>query len=111
MAKTITIQEALEKIQNHDHIVQGMAAAEGREFFSHLHEIADRVDHVTIDNCLPLKAYPFMTEAQYKDTFTINSWFFSGDLRKAFKNGNITYIPNHLHFAGVKRAQHIKPDV
>lgn len=111
MAKTITIQEALEKIQNHDHIVQGMAAAEGREFFSHLHEIADRVDHVTIDNCLPLKAYPFMTDDTYKDTFTINSWFFSGDLRKAFKNGNITYIPNHLHFAGLKRAQHIKPDV
>ncbi len=111
MAKTITLKEALDKIQNHDHIVQGMVAAEGREFFSHLHEIADRVDHVTIDNCLPLKAYPFMTDPAYKDTFTVNSWFFSGDLRKAFKNGNISFIPNHLHFAGVKRTQHITPDV
>ncbi|MGM0436552.1 MAG: acetyl-CoA hydrolase/transferase family protein [Bacillota bacterium] len=111
MAKKITLDEALEKIQNHDHIVSGMAAAEGREFFSRLHEIADRVEEVHIDNCLPLKGYDFMTDDKYKDTFNVNSWFFSGDLRKAFKNGNISYIPNHLHFAGVKRAQHITPDV
>ena len=111
MAKIITVQEALSKIKNHDHIIQGMAAAEGREFFTHLHEIADRVQKVHIDNCLPLKAYSFMTEEKYKDTFSVNSWFFSGDLRKAFKNGNVSYIPNHLHFAGVKRAQHITPEV
>jgi acyl-CoA hydrolase len=55
--------------------------------------------------------YEFMVNEQYKDTFTINSWFFSGDLRKAFQNKNITFIPNQLHFAGVRRLEHIKPNI
>ena len=111
MAKTITIQQALDLVKDQDHIVAGMAASEGREFFTHLHEIANRIQHVTIDNCLPLKRYPFMLEDEYISKFTINSWFFSGDLRKAFKHGNISFIPNHLHFAGVRRVDHITPNI
>lgn len=111
MAKTITVKQALELVQDGDHIVAGMAASEGREFFLHLHEIAKRTKHVTIDNCLPLHPYDFMINEQYKDSFTVNSWFFSGDLRKAFKNGNISFIPNQLHFAGVRRVHHQKPNI
>lgn len=111
MAHIISLQEALDLIQNHDHIVTGMAASEGRAMFEKLHTIADRIDHVSIDNCLPLSPYPFMLEEAWKDTFTINSWFFSGDLRKAYHHGNIHYIPNHLHFAGHKRLDHITPDI
>ncbi len=111
MAKHITTQEALALVKDGDHIVAGMAAAEGQEFFAHLHEISDRINHVTIDNCLPMRPYDFMVEAKFKDTFTINSWFFSGDLRKAFKNKNITFIPNQLHFAGMKRTEHQNPDL
>ncbi len=103
MAKTITTDEALGLVKSEDHIVSGMAASEGREFFMNLHKIADKVENVSVDNCLPLAPYPYMLEKQYADTFTVNTWFFSPDLRKAFKNGNITYIPNHLHFAGVRR--------
>jgi acyl-CoA hydrolase len=111
MAKLISIEEALKLVKDGDHIVAGMAASEGREFFTHLHEIAKDVNHVTIDNCLPLSRYPFMLEEEYTDTFTVNSWFFSGDLRKAFKHGNISFIPNHLHFAGVRRLDHVKPNI
>ncbi len=111
MAKTITLDEALALIKDNDQIVAGMAASEGRATLSRLHEIADRITHVSVDNCLPLSPYPFMLEEQYRDKFTVNSWFFSGDLRKAFKNKNISFIPNQLHFAGVKRAQHLPPDV
>lgn len=111
MAKTITVKQALELVQDGDHIVAGMAASEGREFFLHLHEITNRIKHVTIDNCLPLYPYDFMINDQYKNSFTINSWFFSGDLRKAFKNGNISFIPNQLHFAGVRRVHHQKPNI
>ncbi len=109
MAKTITIKDALKLVNNHDHIVAGMAASEGREFFMNLHTLHGKVDHITIDNCLPLYPYEFMLN--YKDTFTINSWFFSGDLRKAFKNKNITFIPNQLHFAGVRRVEHKAPNL
>jgi len=111
MAKTITIKEALSLVKDEDYIVAGMAASEGREFFAHLHEIADDINHVTIDNCLPLSKYEYMLNEDLASKFTVNSWFFSNDLRKAFKHGNISFIPNHLHFAGVRRLDHLKPNI
>ncbi len=111
MAKIITINAALNLVKDGDHIVSGMAASEGRAFFKNLHTIADKINHVSVDNCLPLYAYPYMLEETYRDKFTINSWFFSADLRKSFKNKNIAFIPNQLHFAGVKRSEHLTPDI
>lgn len=111
MATYITIKEALALVQDGDHIVAGMAASEGREFFRNLHTIQDRVNHVTIDNCLPMYPYEFMINEAYSDTFTVNCWFFSGDIRRVFDHGNISFIPNHLHFAGVRRVQHARPNL
>lgn len=111
MAKIITIDEALNLVQEDDHIVAGMAASEGREFFLHLHKVAERLQHVTIDNCLPMYPYEFMVNDAYVDHFTVNCWFFSGDIRRVFKQGNISYIPNQLHFAGVRRVEHKKPNI
>ncbi len=111
MAKNITVNDALALVKSHDHLVAGMAASEGRAFFMRLHEIADRIDTVSIDNCLPLYPYEFMVNETYADTFQVNSWFFSGDLRKAFKHKNIAFIPNQLHFAGMRRAQFKKPNL
>ncbi len=111
MAKIISLDEALNLVKEEDHIVAGMAASEGRAFFMRLHEVSKRINHVTIDNCLPLYPYEFMVNDDYKDNFTIYSWFFSGDLRKAFKNKNIAFIPNQLHFAGQKRTEFKKPNI
>ncbi len=111
MAKNIPLQAALDLVKDGDHIVAGMAASEGRAFFEQLHTIASRINHVSIDNCLPLAPYPFIVDEHYTTKFAINSWFFSGDLRKAYRRGHVQYIPNHLHFAGVKRAAYKRPDV
>lgn len=111
MAKYITTQEALNLVKEEDHIIAGMAASEGREFFLKLHEVTSRLKHVTIDNCLPMYPYEFMVNENYADNFTVNSWFFSGDIRKAYKNKNISYIPNQLHFAGVRRTDYVKPNI
>jgi len=111
MAKTITVTDALKLIKDNDYIVAGMAASEGRDFFTRIHELHGKVKNITIDNCLPLYRYECMNNELYKDTFTINSWFFSNDLRKAFNNGNISYIPNNLNLAGVRRLAHKKPNV
>ena len=111
MAKYITIQDALNLVKEEDHIIAGMAASEGREFFLHLHEVAKRLNHVTIDNCLPMHPYEFMVNESYAENFTVNCWFFSGDIRKAFKNKNISYIPNQLHFAGVRRTDYVDPNI
>ncbi len=111
MAKFITINKALELIKDEDYIVTGMAASEGKEFLSNIHNISDDINHVTIDTCLPMNSYEFIVNEKYKNKFTINSWFFSGDLRRSFQNGNISFIPNHLHFAGVRRLDHKVPDI
>ena len=111
MAQIITLEKALDLVKDGDHIVAGMAASEGRSFFMRLHEVADRIEHVTIDNCLPMYPYPYLTDPVYKEKFTVNSWFFSADLRRAFKHGNISFIPNQLHFAGKRRLDHVRPNI
>ena len=111
MAKIITLEQALNLVKDNDYIVAGMCASEGREFFTRLHEVSNRVKNITVDNCLPLKNYEYMGNPEYKDIFYVNSWFFSNDLRRSFKNGNISFIPNQLHNAGVQRINHKKPNI
>lgn len=111
MAKFVTIQEALAVVNSGDYIVTGLGAAEGREFMTNLHTIADRVTDVTVSNCLPMGAYPFMVDPAYKNVFTTESWFYTPALRKAQANGNVSFIYNHLHLAASKRLAHRKPDI
>ena len=108
--KLITIQEALAKVKTGDQIVTGLGGAEAHEFMLHLHTIADRVKNVTVTNCLPMCDAPFIRE-EYRDSFFVDGWFYSPALRKAHKNGNIAYIPNHLHLAGSKRLSHVHPNL
>jgi acyl-CoA hydrolase len=110
MAKWINIEEALELVQSNDTIVTGLGAAEAKHFLSNLHNIAHRVDRVNVTNCLPMSAFPFLEE-QYKDAFEVDGWFYSAALRKMHKQGNLSFIPNHLHLAGVKRLSHKKTNI
>jgi len=108
--KVITLEQALNMVKSDDNIVTGLGAAEGKMFMDNIHTIADRVKNVTITNCLSMASGEFMNEV-YKDSFNIDGWFFSPPMRKAFKNGNISFIPNHLHLAGWKRLEHVKPNI
>ncbi len=111
MAKIITVEEALDLVKDNDHIVAGLAASEGKDFLMNLHKIADRINHVEVDTCLSLYSYPFMLDPKYADKFFTNGTFFTADLRKAFKNKNVSFLPNHLHFVGDIRLSRIKPDI
>lgn len=108
--KLITISEALNLVESNDMIVTGLGAAEAQLFMNNLHTIADRVENVTVTNCLPMSNGEFL-KAQYKKAFNVDGWFYSMPLRKAHLNGNISFIPNHLHLAGVKRLAHVKPNI
>lgn len=108
--KVITLEQALNMVKSGDNIVTGLGAAEGKMFMDNIHTIADRVNNVTITNCLSMASGEFLNE-EYKDSFNIDGWFFSPPMRKAFKNGNISFIPNHLHLAGWKRLEHVKPNI
>jgi acyl-CoA hydrolase len=109
--KWIQPQEVLALVQSHMKIVVGMVACEPQLFLSQLHTIAPFVQDVTVLNCLPLQPQPYFSEAQYASSFTIHSWFLSKPLRQAYDHGNIRYIPNHLHQAGVKWLSIHQPDI
>lgn len=104
--KVITVEKALKLVKDNDVIVTGLGAAEGREFLSKLHTLHGKVKNVTVTNCLPMGDYEFFTNPEYKDTFQLDGWFYSPAMRKAHANGNISFIPNHLHLAAIKRLDH-----
>lgn len=111
MAEYISLEQALQLVKDEDYIVTGLGANEGREFMLNLHTIADRVKGVTVSNCLPMADYEFFKNPQYKQSFTCESWFYTGGLRKAHPQGNVSFIPNHLHLAATKRLFFRKPNI
>jgi len=109
--KLITVKDALKKIKSGDVIVTGLAASEAKNILEALHTINDDVENISIITCLPMAFAPYFQEEKYKDTFQMNGWFYTGPMRKGQKNGNISFIPNHLHLAAVKRLAYEKPNV
>ena len=107
--KYISIEQALEMVKSGDVIVTGLGAAEAGLFMGQLHTIADRVRGVKVTNCLcpPPQIY----DPKYVDSFEVDGWFFAPQMRKAHANGNMAYIPNHLHLACTKRLQFVKPNI
>ncbi len=108
--KYISIEEALSKVKSGDVIVTGLGAAEAGLFMGNLHTIADRVKGVKVTNCLPTHASEIY-KPEYVDSFEVDGWFYAPQLRKAHGNGNMSYIPNHLHLAATKRLHYVKPDI
>ena len=90
--KVITLSEALDMVKTDFSIVTGLGAAEAKLFMDNIHTIAGRVKNVTITNCLSMGSGEFLAE-EYRDSFNIDGWFFSTPMRKAFKNGNVSFIP------------------
>lgn len=109
--KIITTLEAISLVKSNDVVVLGMAGAEPQNFIKELHKIADHVQGVLVTNCLPIENGEFFINPAYKSSFSIDSWFYAANLRKAHENGNISFIPNHLHLAGRKRFMHRRPNV
>ena len=108
--KYISIEQALEMVKSGDVIVTGLGAAEAGLFMGQLHTIADRVRGVKVTNCLPTHPSQIY-DPKYGDSFEVDGWFFAPQMRKAHANGNMAYIPNHLHLACTKRLQFVKPNI
>ena len=108
--KYISIEQALEMVKSGDVIVTGLGAAEAGLFMGQLHTIADRVRGVKVTNCLPTHPSQIY-DPKNVDSFEVDGWFFAPQMRKAHANGNMAYIPNHLHLACTKRLQFVKPNI
>jgi len=105
-SKIISVEQALDLVQDGDLITVGLGANEPPLFMSRLHEIADRVNNVTITNCLPMAPGEYLSEENVRKAFIIDSWFSTPVLRRLSHTGRVSYIPNNLHFAGTKRNYH-----
>lgn len=110
-SKLITAQEAVKLVKSNDHIVVGMTSSEPQLFMKELHTIADDVEKITVSNCLPILEAEFFTNEKYIDKFDVAGWFYTNTLRRVHQNGNISFIPNHLHLAGKKRFEYRKPNI
>ena len=110
-AKYVSVEEALEAINSGDVIVSALGAAEPREIVKNLHTIADRVKDVSVSTCLPFYPAEYFNNVKYKDSFKMDGWFYTAAMRAAQKNGTVSFMPNHLHLAGMKRLAHKKPNV
>jgi acyl-CoA hydrolase len=53
----------------------------------------------------------FLTDPNYVGKIDVNSWFYTALLRRNHAIDAATFIPNHLHFAGLKRRQHRKTNI
>lgn len=109
--KLITASEAVKLVKSNDHIVVGMMGAEPQLFMNELHTVADNVRGVNVSSCLPILEAEFFMNPKYLDSFRVGGWFYTNTLRKIHHQGSTSYIPNHLHFAGGKRFQHVKPTI
>ena len=111
-SKLISVEEALGKIKSNDSIVSALAAAEPAGLLGQLHTIAPRVQNVTVATCLPMQPYPFYADPAMKGHFQHDAWFFTPTVRKAHDEvGTTSYVPNHLHSAGLDRLAYQKPTV
>ena len=108
--KYISVGKALSMVKNGDIIVTGLGAAEAGLFMENIHTIADKVRGVTIVNCNPTHAGKFYAP-EYVDSFSVNGWFYAPPMRKAHAQGNMAYIPNHLHLAATKWLYRNKPNI
>ncbi|MDR1264781.1 MAG: hypothetical protein LBK42_04250 [Propionibacteriaceae bacterium] len=110
-SKLISVDAALDLIQDNDTITVGLGANEPPEFLGNLHRAADRVRDVTITNCLPTVPGRYLSEDCLRQAFLIDSWFSTAQLRSLAGTGRISYIPNHLHLAGVKRNHFVRSSI
>jgi acyl-CoA hydrolase len=107
----VSIEEVYRLLRDGDDIVVGMIGAEPQLFLSRLHTVFPRVKNLRLTNCLPMYPAPFFTQKEYAPFIQVDSWFFSPALRKAYDHGNISFVPNHLHLAAVRRLAHRKPRI
>jgi len=53
----------------------------------------------------------YLTDSAYIGKINVDSMFYSPQLRRNHATGGVSFIPNHLHFAGSKRRQHLKTNI
>ncbi len=109
--KIITTEQALTRVRSGETVVTGFGPCVADAFLSELHTIAPRVRDVTVVEGMMYDAYPCFADPAYRHSFLHNSWFYLGDTRRAYHQGNHIYTPGHLHLSMQKWLLSHTPDL
>ena len=109
-SKIISLEKALSLVKSGDIVVTGLGASEAGLFMENIHTLAGSVKGVKIVNCNPTHSCEFY-KPEYADTFSVDGWFYAPAMRRAHEQGNMAFIPNHLHLAATKWLYRNKPNI
>lgn len=109
-SKIISLEKALSLVKSGDTIVTGLGAAEAGMFMENVHTLAGKVKDIKIVNCNPTHACDFY-KSEYQDVFSVDGWFYAPAMRKAHAQGNMAFLPNHLHRAATTWLYRNKPNI
>lgn len=109
-SKIISLEKALSLVKSGDVIVTGLGAAEGGLFMENVHTLLGKVKGIQIVNCNPTHTCEFYNP-EYADAVSVDGWFYAPAMRRAHEQGNMAYIPNHLHLAATKWLYRNKPNI
>lgn len=109
--KVITIDTALDLIENNDEIITSLCGTEPVTLFNHLHLLKGRVKNVSVVNALMIGQYPFYSDPELKDSVILNSWFLSWGPRQGHALGTVNYVPMELHTFLQNRLYYRKPNI
>ena len=95
--KLRSVEEAVSYIKSNSIISHSYCANEPVTLLSNLHTLKNKVDNIYVLRGLDMGTYPFCSDPQYQDVFTVDSMFFMEPDRVGNRNGIISHVPTHLH--------------
>lgn len=98
-SKFITVQQALDMVQDGDIVYHGFYGNEPRNLLREFHTIADRVNHVDIWCTNPDEEYQFIWDHSLGKKIEIYTVFYGPILRKHHASQRMHYVPHHIHAA------------
>lgn len=95
--KLVTLEEALDSLQNGDVIGTSQCANEPTAFFDAMHRLHGKGKHYRMFAPMCFQAHEFMSNPIYRDTFDMDITFLMGATRKGREGGLFSYYPGDLH--------------
>src|SRR5699024_2718199 len=92
--KVMSVEKALELIEDGDYIFSAQAAGEPAAILSKMQHLKNTgVKGATLNTCLPLQDYPVFKDLDMRGILSHNGWFFSKGLREAHQDKLVSAIP------------------
>jgi acyl-CoA hydrolase len=101
--KTISVEEAIDKIKDDSYIHTTGLSSEPRAFLKGLERIKGKRKNVSIHNTLNGEPYDIYTNEDFKGTINNESFFYARFCPEYHRRGLMTYIPQHLRNNGNDR--------